>query len=195
MNTFKEFLSGHLNLHDEQLDELITKCSHREVGKDDFLLRQGEYSRYVYFVEKGLLKQYSIDKKGKEHILMFAPENWLVADRESIYFHQPSLYFIRALEDSVVTLLEVDFILGLSEKDKTFLELNNRLLNNHIRHLQNRINSLLSDSAEERYLSFVNTYPDILLRVPQIMVASYLGVTPETLSRVRRDMAERNFKK
>ena len=195
MNTFKEYIASQLNSKSPQMDDLIENCNTRQILKDEFLLRQGVQSRYIFFVEQGLLKQYSVDEKGKEHILMFAPEKWFVADRESLYFKRPSLYFIKALEDSRVVLLEESFINKIAEVDHSFLELNNRLLNNHILHLQNRINSLLSDSAEERYLSFVQTYPDILLRVPQAMVASYLGITPESLSRVRKDLAERNFHK
>lgn len=72
---------------------------------------------------------------------------------------------------------------------------NNKLLHNHIRHLQNRIKLLLSASAEERYIQFVDMYPNILLRVPQTMVASYLGIMPESLSRVRKELSQKNFKK
>jgi CRP-like cAMP-binding protein len=82
----------------------------------------------------------------------------------------------------------------LSDKFPSFIDFNNRLLHNHIRHLQKRINLLLSASAEDRYLQFVKMYPDIMLRVPQTMVASFLGITPESLSRVRKELARRNFK-
>ena len=74
------------------------------------------------------------------------------------------------------------------------MEFNNKLLHNHIRQLQNRINQLLSATAEERYLHFTKIYPDIFLRVPQLMVASYLGITPESLSRVRKELAQKNHK-
>lgn len=191
MNSFENYLSENLDLEKEDVAALLSQCSRREFAKDEFLLRQGGHSHYVYFVERGLLKQYSVDAKGKEHILMFAPENWFVADRESAYFNRPSLYFIRALEDSSVVLLEEEFINRLAEKSESFLTFNNRLLNNHIRHLQKRITSLLSDTAEERYLTFIRMYPDILSRVPQSMVASYLGIMPESLSRVRKELAER----
>src|SRR5690606_22679558 len=100
-----------------------------------------------------------------------------------------SAYYIQALEDSSVVMLNEDFIHLLSERFPTFIGFNNRLLHNHIRHLQNRINLLLSAAAEDRYLQFIKMYPDILLRVPQTMVASYLGITPESLSRVRRELA------
>lgn len=191
----KTYLTLNLNIDEAQILSIVENCTTKKVKKDQFLLREGEICKYGFFVEKGLLRQYSIDKKGKEHIISFAPENWFISDRESVYFNQPSAYFIQALEDSQVAMLDENFVQLLSEKFPEFTEFNNRLLHNHIRHLQNRINLLLSASAEDRYLQFVAMYPNILLRVPQTMVASYLGITPESLSRVRRELAQKNFKK
>lgn len=192
---FKTLLTSNLNIDEKEISSIIDTCKTKKVKKDQFLLRENEYCKYTFFVEKGLLRQFSIDDKGKEHILSFAPENWLVTDRESSYFNQPSKYFIEALEDSEVTIIDESFIQLLSKKISNFTDFNNRLLHNHIRHLQNRINLLLSASAEKRYLEFIAMYPDILLRVPQTMVASYLGITPESLSRVRKELAHKNFKK
>ena len=196
MNNFKltTFLTSNIDIN-ESLKGAIEKCKSLKAGKGNFLLRQGEVCRQSFYVENGLLRYYSIDDKGKEHILQFAPETWFVTDRESAYFHQPSNYFIQALEDSRVILLDENFITELAQKNKSFLEFNNRLLHNHIRHLQKRINQLLSATAEERYLDFIKIYPDLLLRVPQSMVASYLGITPESLSRVRKDLATKNFRR
>lgn len=191
----KTFLTSNLNIDETEISSLVEACTTKKVKKDQFLLRENEQCKHTFFVEKGLLRQFSIDDKGKEHILSFAPENWLVTDRESSYFDQPSNYFIEALEDSVVAIIDEDFIQLLSKKIANFTDFNNKLLHNHIRHLQNRINLLLSASAEDRYLQFVAMYPDILLRVPQTMVASYLGITPESLSRVRKELAQKNFKK
>lgn len=196
MNTFKliTFLTSNIDIDKNLAEELIVKCKSLKVNKGNFLLRQGETCKHSFYVEEGLLRYYSIDEKGKDHILQFAPEKWFVTDRESVYFHQPSRYLIQALEDSSVILLDENFITQIAQENKSFIEFNNRLLHNHIRHLQNRINQLLSASAEERYLDFIKTYPDLLLRVPQSMIASYLGITPESLSRVRRDLATKNFK-
>jgi len=188
------FLTSNLDIDEKEILSLVENCTIKKVKKYEFLLSKDEHCRHTFFVEKGLLRQYSIDEKGKEHILSFAPENWFVTDRESTYFNKPSAYFIQALEDSQVVLIDETFIQLLSKKIQTFTDFNNRLLHNHIRHLQNRINLLLSAVAEDRYLQFVKMYPDILLRVPQTMIASYLGITPESLSRVRRELARKNFK-
>jgi CRP-like cAMP-binding protein len=197
MNNFNliTYLSSNTGIDESIIEELVAYCKSTAIGKNDHVLREGEYCNHTFFVESGLLRQYSIDEKGKEHIVQFAPENWFVTDRASAYFQEKSNYFIQALEPSKVILLDETFMLHLAQQSNSFVEFNNRLLHNHIRQLQKRITQLLSASAEERYLDFIKIYPDILLRVPQTMVASYLGITPESLSRIRKDLAEKHFKK
>ena len=187
------YLSTNLAVDESHILPIVEACTVRKIKKDEFLLRENEYCKYTFFVEAGLLRQYSIDSKGKEHTITFAPESWFVSDRESIYFNQPSAYFIQALEDSQVALIDEHFLNALSQKVPSFTTYNNKLLHNHIRHLQNRIHMLLSTTAEERYLQFIEMYPDILLRVPQTMVASYLGIAPESLSRVRKEIGRKNI--
>lgn len=191
----KTYLTSNLTIDETEISAIVENCTVKKVKKNQFLLREKEICKHAFFVEQGLLRQYSVDKKGKEHIISFAPENWFVTDRESVFFNQPSAYFIQALENSQVVVIDESFVQLLSKKFPEFTEFNNRLLHNHIRHLQKRVNQLLSAPAEDRYLQFVAMYPDILLRVPQTMVASYLGITPESLSRVRRELAQKNFMK
>ncbi|MNE65373.1 Anaerobic regulatory protein [compost metagenome] len=166
----------------------------KEFKKDEFLLSPGQICERALFVEKGLVRFYSIDEEGKEHIVQFAPENWFVGDRESIYFRKPSVYYMDAIEDTTVILFDQHFVETASEISPEFRNYNEYLLQNHIRHLQNRINLLIGASAEKRYLDFIKLYPDLTLRVPQWMIASYLGITPESLSRVRKELSKRNFK-
>lgn len=191
---FTTYLTSNLEVEEEEIFSLLENCDTKIFKKGQFLLRKNEYCKHAFFVENGLLRQYSINEKGKEHILSFAPENWIVTDRESSVFNQPSSYYIQALEDSKVVMIDEDFIRLLSKKIPAFTDFNNRLLHNHIRHLQIRINLLLSAVAEDRYLQFIKKYPNLLLRVPQAMIASYLGITPESLSRVRKELAQKNFK-
>ena len=178
--------------------EAISGCSNfftlKIVAKNEFLLNEGEVCLDTFFVEKGLLRMFSLDRSGKEHIIQFAPENWLISDRSSLSLNEKPQYYIEAVEDSEVFVLNKDFFTNLVEKYPQTAENNDMLLQKHIRNLQNRVNSLLADTAEERYMSFIKMYPDILLRVPQWMVASYLGITPESLSRVRKELARKNFK-
>lgn len=190
---FSTYLTTNAGLEPGVVKNIIANQKKLHVEKGQFLLREGEVCRQFFYVEKGLLRYYSIDKKGKEHIIQFAPEGWFVGDRESQFFNRPSQFFIQALEDSDVAMIDEDLICTISKADETFGLFSNQLLHNHIRQLQHRINMLLSATAEERYLDFIKIYPDILLRVPQTLVASYLGITPESLSRVRKDLAARNF--
>ena len=185
---FQAFLNSNLEIDEKEIESLIDNAVVKTIKKDEFLLRIDEFCKYSFFVEKGILRQYSVDEKGKEHILSFAPERWIVTDRESLFFNQPSVYFIQALENSEVILLDEQFFLLLSQKDPKFSDLITRLLHHHILHLNKRINLLLSAVAEDRYLEFIKMYPDILNRVPQTMIASYLGITRETLSRIRSKM-------
>ncbi len=179
-------------------EEAAEKCSNlfeaKKINKHGFLLKPGEVCEVTYFVEKGLLRMYSIDKNGKEHIIQFAPERWLISDRSSLYFNEKSKYYIEAVEESEVFLLKSNFLAEISQEFPNSVENNDLLLQKHIKNLQNRVNSLLAETAEQRYMNFIKMYPDILLRVPQWMVASYLGITPESLSRVRKELAKKNFK-
>ncbi len=177
--------------------DAITTCSgfyvSKKVAKNEFLLKEGEICLDTFFVEKGLLRMFSLDKNGKEHVIQFAPENWLISDRSSLNFNEKSKFYIEAIEDTEVFILGNDFFTKMIENYPHIAERNDLLLQKHIRNLQNRVNSLLADTAEERYMNFIKMYPDILLRVPQWMVASYLGITPESLSRVRKELARKNF--
>ncbi len=179
-------------IHKVFLNEILVDCEPIFIKKGEYVLRRGDQHRQSYYVQKGLLRYYSIDDKGKEHILQFAPEGWFVSDRQSACLNIDADFFIDALEDTEALLVKESFIVKKAKENPAFLELNLQLLQNHIRQLQNRINQLLSYTAEERYLDFVNTYPNFMLRVPQWMVASYLGITPESLSRVRKELAEKS---
>ena len=191
---FENYLFENARVKTKHLKELMELTIVAEYGKGEFLLSQGQVCKHAFFVEKGLLRFYSIDKAGKEHIVQFAPESWLMSDRGSVFFNLPSEFYIDAVEDSVVYMLDQNFFTKAKNISPEFREYNEFLLHNHIRHMQARINLLIGASAESRYMDFIKLYPDLTLRVPQWMIASYLGITPESLSRVRKDLAKRNFR-
>ncbi|WP_294210893.1 Crp/Fnr family transcriptional regulator [uncultured Chryseobacterium sp.] len=193
MDNINSYLARVLEVPLEKVNMCSLHYESKKVSKNQFLLQYGEICRNIYFVEKGLLKMYSIDKNGKEHIIQFAPESWLISDRSSLYFNEKSIYYIEAVEDSEVLFLHPDFFSRLVEQFPNSIEKSDIIAQKHIRSLQDRINSLLGETAEERYMKFIRMYPDLLLRVPQWMIASYLGITPESLSRVRKELARKNF--
>ncbi|MBQ4821856.1 cyclic nucleotide-binding domain-containing protein [Aquimarina sp. MMG016] len=141
------------------------------IKKGEILQRSGELNTKVYHVKSGLLRSYSIDKNGKENIFMFAPESWVIADNCNP--ESPADLFIDALEDSKIIVLQKDL-----ERERQNVVAFTKRLNA----LQKRVLMLISTNAIERYEFFVQTYPDIAQRVPQRMIASYIGVNPETLS-------------
>lgn len=152
-------------------------------SKGEILQQKGDLNSKIYVVKKGLLRSYSIDKKGKQHTFMFAPEGWTLGD--AVNEAEPCELFIDALEDSTFVVLEKDI-----ERDanpQSFKMLVTRMLV-----LQRRTIMLLSASALERYEHFEATYPDLLQRVPQRLIASYLGMTPEALSKIKGDRARKN---
>ncbi|MCB0739855.1 MAG: Crp/Fnr family transcriptional regulator, partial [Chitinophagaceae bacterium] len=105
----RQYLATNLHVVENDVLEIVEHCTVQQIKKDSFLVRQGEYCRHGFFVEQGLLRQYSIDEKGKEHIISFAPEGWFITDRESVYFNEPARYFIQAYENSQIVLLDEDF--------------------------------------------------------------------------------------
>lgn len=193
MSVINHYLSKVLNVPTEKINLCSLEYEIKKIPKNTFLLQSGDICKNIFFVEKGLLRMYSIDKNGKEHIIQFAPESWLISDRSSLYFNEKSVYYIEAVEESEVIYLNLDFFNKLVEQFPDSIERSDVLVQKHVKSLQDRINSLLGETAEERYLKFVKMFPDLLLRVPQWMVASYLGITPESLSRVRKELARKNF--
>lgn len=146
------------------------------VKKGEILQKTGEFNSKIYVVKSGLLRSYTIDKKGKEHIFMFAPEGWVIADNIPPEL-QTNLY-IDALEDSRIIVRNKD----INSEGQNVAPLIKRL-----GVLQKRVLMLMSSSAIERYQDFIETYPEITQRIPQRMIASYLGITPEALSKVKTE--------
>lgn len=164
----------------------------RHLRKKQYLLQEGEVCRYQYFVVNGILRSYTTDDKGGEHILQFASEGWWMADLYSFFTGEPSQYYMEALEDADVLLISRsnwDKLLEQLPKLEHYFRV---LLQNHLVSTQRRLLTSLSEPAEQRYLRFVATYPDCVQRVPQHMIAAYLGITKESLSRLRGRMSRKN---
>ena len=189
---FELYLKNKLGINEDNLLRLLPLINIQQVNKNDFLIREGDNSRYEFFVERGLLRSYTIDQDGKHHIIQFAPENSFISDRSNVYLNEPSMSFIEAIEDSYV--IKLDHKYNEFVKDICmYKEYNEIILNKYIRNLEGRVNGLLAARAKDRYLQFISLYSKISVRVPQWMIASYLGITRETLSRVRKELAANNY--
>lgn len=194
LEPFKVYLQHKVSITDDQFNLIADHLKVKSFDKNEMILMKGDVSSHGYFVLTGLLRSYSIDSKGKTHIIQFAPEQWWLTERNGMLFNEPSDFFIDATEATKAVIVHKDFMNEAAKHVPCMNDLNNNMLNNSIRFMQKRINMLLSATAEERYLNFITLYPNLTLRVPQWMIASYLGITPESLSRVRKDLAHKHFR-
>ena len=158
----------------------------RTMRKGEFLLREGEPGKYAAFVCKGFLRSYVVDNKGKEHVIQFAPENWWISDKGPASGTESSSLFIDCIEDSDILLMDMAGHTTLMEKLPGYATAFRAGMQKRTDAKDKRIVHSLTATAQERYNDFLQTFPGIALRVPQHMLASYLGITPETLSRIRR---------
>lgn len=190
MDNFLKYLSGNISLSAEEIDMIRGVLKTKKLRKKQYLLQEGDVWKYNAFVSKGFLRTYRVDDKGQEHYIQFSVENWWAGDRESYITEEPAKYNIDAFEDSEVVLISKDdFEMLLREIPKLATFMRNLLERSFIA-LRNRVHSNITFTAEEKYQDFLKTYPNLTSRMPQHMIASYLGITAETLSRVRNQISK-----
>ncbi len=188
-------ISRRIQLTDAEFDNFKTFLQFKSIKKKEFLLKAGEVSKQFAFVLKGGFRTYSIDKTGEEHILQFSLEDWWVNDAYSALTQKPSTLFIEALEDSELYIIDNQALEKLYAEIPKFERYFRILAQNRFIALQERLNGELSASAEERYLDLLNRYPTLPQRVPQQYIASYLGIQPPSLSRIRKHLANKKSEK
>jgi CRP-like cAMP-binding protein len=163
----------------------------KKFRKRQYLLQQGDVCKYTTFVEKGLLRSYVVDDKGTELIMQFAPEGWWIGDMYSTLTGEISEYNIDAIENTETLLLTNPAYEQLMQQAPVFERYFRLLIQNSFIALQRRLKGNITLNAEEKYKNFIGLYPNIVQRVPQHHIASFLGITPESLSRIRRQMTDR----
>jgi CRP-like cAMP-binding protein len=164
----------------------------KKIRKKQWLLQEGDVAKYIAFVEKGLLRAYTVGRNGTEHIIQFAFEGYWIGDQYSFLTGEPSALNIDAIEDCELLLLSKQSQDELLEKLPQFEKFFRLLLQNNLVATQKRMAGTLGKSAEHRYLDLLESCPTTInTRVPLHMLASYLGITPETLSRIRRQISQR----
>jgi len=172
-------------------DQIRSAFTVKKLRKRQYLMQFGETFRHLFFVEKGMLRAYLKGEKEEEHVIQFAPEGSWIPDS----FHQledmEATYYIDALEASDILCIDreafQELLLSIPRLEKYFrVVMQKRLAALHL-----RVINYLTHFAEDKYKMFMQVYPDIVQRVPQHMIASYLGIKPETLSRNRKKMATR----
>ena len=186
---FFQKLNEKISLTADEQAIISSYLTTKKIRKKQYLLQEGDVCKTIAFVQKGALRAYYVDKKGSDHILQFALEGWIISDLYSFMTGEPASYNIDALEDSEVILITKaaqEEIFARVPKYETYSRMQ---ITGAYLAMQKRVTSLLGLSLEERYLGFTNLYPNIVQRVPQHMIASYLGLTPETVSRIRKRLA------
>jgi CRP-like cAMP-binding protein len=183
---FRNYIEEKINLTDQEFALIESVSALKKLRKHQYLLQEGDVWRWNAFVCKGFLRTYSIDNKGQEHIMNFAPENHWSGDRSSLASELPSKYNIDALEHSEVLMIKKGDFDMLCSSIPVFNDLVNTILQKSFVVSQDRIHVNITHSAEEKYQDFITKFPGIANRVPQHMIASYLGISAETLSRVRK---------
>jgi CRP-like cAMP-binding protein len=173
-------------LTDSEVETIKEVFIPKKFRKKQYLLQEGEVCKYAAFIVKGAMRQYSVDDKGVEHIVRLYIENWWAADRESYVMLTPSIYNIDAWEDTDALLLTSADFLGRLSSIPAINEMARKMDEKFAIAAQKRLNSSISLSAEQRYFELMKNYPEFLQRFPQHIIASYLGITKETLSRVRK---------
>ena len=162
----------------------------RRVRRRQFILQEGEISKHNTFVVEGCFKMYFADDNGKEHNLQFAIENWWIGDISSFHSEEPSKLYIEAIENSIILQIKKEDLLKLFVDYPIFNRIFRVLAENAMVGLQQRTIQNISSTAEERYLDFQKRYPQFFNRISNVQIASYLGVTPEFLSAIRKKIAK-----
>ncbi|MDH4338450.1 MAG: Crp/Fnr family transcriptional regulator [Candidatus Krumholzibacteria bacterium] len=180
------YFEKHLALNAEEKQAVRDSFSEKRVKRRQFVLQQGDVCKLNSFVAEGCLRMYLVDDRGKEHNLQFAIEDWWIGDIASFHSEEPSRLNIEAIEDSVILQIRKEDQLRLFVDFPKFNRIFRVFTENALVSCQRRVLQNIGSTAEERYLDFVERYPDLLNRISNVQIASFLGMTPEFLSTIRK---------
>jgi CRP-like cAMP-binding protein len=175
-----------VTLSEDDRNLIMTKLKPKKLRKRQFFLQEGDVCKYMGFIVKGATRMFAVDEKGHEHILHFGLEEWWVGDYESFYLLTPSKYYVEALEDVDMILITNEQLHDLARTVPAIAAMVESLNRGATIANNKRMHAAISLTAEERYEDLARTYPHFFQRFPQNMIASYLGISPETLSRIRK---------
>jgi CRP-like cAMP-binding protein len=181
------YVSRYVSLTTAEEEVFLALVQQQRFKKGEFLLEAGKYCSRQYFIVKGCVRTFYTDQKAEEHIIQFGIENWWAADINSFINHTPADYSIQALENTEALILETDDLEQLYTEIPKFERLFRIIIQKAYVAAQQRIVATISQTAEERYTAFLQKYPGLSQRVPQYMIASYIGVTPEFFSKMKKD--------
>ncbi len=190
-NVFEKYLRSWTNISDEEMDLIRAASTEKKIRKWQSILHDGEVWKSNCFITSGCFRLYRYSPDGVDHTLRFGIENWWITDQESYNHETPSAYNIEALAASTIVLWSKPAWEELLDTIPALKHFQERLFARSLEMSNRRIYSLISNSAEEKYLEFQKIYPQVFNKVPLHMVASYLGISRETLSRVRASFSKK----
>lgn len=183
------YFENFLPLNKEEISFLENVFKERKVRRRQFILQEGDVCKFNSFVVEGCFRMYMVDENGKEHNLQFAVENWWVGDIHSFHSEQASQLNIEAMEHGVILQIKKEDQLKLFVDYPKFNRIFRVFTEKALISYQRRVLQNISSTAEERYLDFIERYPYFINRISNVQIASYLGVTPEFLSTIRKRLA------
>ena len=195
-NLLIESLEKHIPLAANDKALIVASLRERKVKKGQFLVHEGAVSRCTNFVNEGSVRTYFIDSNGQEHIVQFAIEGWWISDLDSFIMQTPAIFNVQAIEDCIILELPFESLEILYEKIPKLERYFRIITQRAFVSFQQRVVQNISMAAEDRYIAFQHKYPKIELRIPQKLVASYLGISAEFLSKIKKRLKEshRKFK-
>jgi len=179
-------VARHISLTGEEAAHFTSLLIYKEVPKKTMLLAEGHMCNQLSYVHSGALRSYCLDKEGKESTIMFAVADWWLTDMYCFLNEKPAMMYIETIEDSCILNLSKENFDNLFNAIPKFERFFRILMQNAYTREQLRIIENLTLTAEERYFRFINKYPQIVSQVTQKQIASYLGITPEFLSAIRK---------
>lgn len=188
----KAHISKRIDITEEEWKEYISLFTPKHLKKKEILMKSGDLCTFQVYITKGCLRTYYTDAKDHDHTMQFGFEDWWAGDLLAFITEKPAHYTVEALEDSDVLIIEKSDMLAFFERNLKFEKYFRILIQSAYVASQQRIIATMSQSAEERYLDLVKKYPHLEMRVAQHHIASYLGITPEALSRIKRNIIEKS---
>ncbi|MGB3085977.1 MAG: Crp/Fnr family transcriptional regulator [Saprospiraceae bacterium] len=182
---------NYLPLDDTERKELSNRVIEKNIKRRQFILQENDVCKYYTFVISGLFKMYAVDKNGKENNIQFASENDWIADIGSFHNEKPSRLYIEAIEPSIILQISKDNLWYLYTNYPKFDRNFRVIIEDKFIELQNRVLQSISSTAEERYETYLEQYPNLSNRLPNTQIASYLGITPEFLSKIRNNISKK----
>ena len=191
-NNIFQNIARYVSLSDFETERLTSIIRTTKIKRRQFIGQPGYVCNYRNYVVEGAFRSYFIDSDGKEHTVQIAIEDWFVSDFYSYITQTPATLYVEALEDSIIFQMTYEDIEGLCKEIHALSEYFRVSTEKAFAFSRKRALSNLSMTAEEKYLELLERYPDIVRRVPQKVIASYLGMTPEFLSRVRKNLSSKS---